>query len=202
MRVTIYTFKGGQGKSSICLNMALTRNEYGVITNDPYPMLAKVLPEDRLLILDPDQDVPDLSEHPNIIFDLGGHVDHRAVKALEISDFVIVPVVYEALPELNAAVDSITELQEFNKNIIIVSNKTRDNDFEEFKAAFSGNYNYPIFQLKFSKSVHHLYDEKVSIKDMCAQGGLKKHNYKEISDQFDALFNHIFSSKKSLKKLG
>jgi|GEM_PF-3900400 len=46
MKIAIYNFKGGVGKTSIALNIVLSaKDDYGVITNDFYSPIEKVLLE-------------------------------------------------------------------------------------------------------------------------------------------------------------
>ena len=48
MKIVIFNIKGGQGKTSLAVNLALTLNA-GVITNDVYSPIEKVLPEKQFM---------------------------------------------------------------------------------------------------------------------------------------------------------
>ena len=81
MKITIFSLKGGVGKTSISVNLALTL-KYGVITNDVYTPLERVVSKESLLKLEQNQALPDLPESYDIIFDFGGYVDSRVIKAI------------------------------------------------------------------------------------------------------------------------
>ena len=78
MKTTVYNFKGGVGKTVLSLNLALTM-EYSIVTNDIYSPIEKVLDEDRILKIHHDEILPAFPADYNIIFDLGGHIDKRAI---------------------------------------------------------------------------------------------------------------------------
>ncbi len=88
MKITVYNFKGGTGKTSISMNLALTM-DYSVVTNDLYSPLEKVLDDKRILKLNHDDNLPVFPENYDLIFDFGGHVDVRAIEALKQSRWVI-----------------------------------------------------------------------------------------------------------------
>lgn len=81
MKITVYNFKGGTGKTSIALNLALTM-QYAIISNDTYSPLEKVLDPKKFIKLEAGKDLPNLPEKYFIIFDLGGHIDPRAISAM------------------------------------------------------------------------------------------------------------------------
>ena len=186
MKILIYNIKGGQGKTDIALNLALTM-DYNLITNDPLSPIEIVLSEERFLKLDRDEPLPEIPLEYDVIFDFGGYIDTRAINALKQADWVLVPVVNE-FKDVHTTVNFIQEIEGYNKNIIIVANRTLKGDFEEIKEIMKEFYpDFPVLEIKQSRAMPNILKEKISIKDMVAQGGLKKFSYSSINKQFSRL---------------
>lgn len=189
MKTTVYNFKGGVGKTVISINLALTMG-YSIVTNDIYSPVEKVLDEDRILKIHHDEILPVFPEAYNLIFDLGGHIDKRAISAIRQSDFVLVPVI-EGFINIQVTIDTITELVDLNQNIIIVANQTKPGDMQEITNAIKQFFNVPVFEIKQSKSLSNIFKDKKSIRDMVSEGGLKKYHFNAVADQFDVIIGYM-----------
>ena len=77
--ITIYNFKGGAGKTSCAMNIALTM-DYGVVTNDIYSPIEEVF--DNVLKVSPSEEFPDFPTDAEVIFDLGGYIEARSITVL------------------------------------------------------------------------------------------------------------------------
>jgi cellulose biosynthesis protein BcsQ len=189
MKITIYNFKGGVGKTSIALNIALSL-DMGIITNDVYSPIENILPEKQFIKLEKDDSIPEIPEGMNIIFDLGGYIDTRAIEALKQSDIVLIPVINDLI-NLQVTIDFIYEIQEFNQNLLIIANRTTKDDFLNISRSIGKFYPYPVLELKNSRVFSNLFQEKKSIRDIVKQGGLKAYAYRAINEQFDKLLKVI-----------
>jgi len=189
VHLTIYNFKGGVGKTSIALNIALARN-FGIVTNDVYSPLERVLPEKQFLKIYQNKPFPTLSNEINVIYDLGGRIDKRAIGVIKESDFVIIPTTGDYI-NLQVTIDAIAEIEKYSKKIIIVANRAQKNDFSEIKKNLNIFYNYFVIELKESKVFSNIFKEKKSISAICNKGGLKAYSYRIINEQFNILLNHI-----------
>ena len=189
MIITVYNFKGGVGKTSIALNIALSL-DMGIITNDIYSPIENILPEKQFIKLEKDMPIPDIPEGMNIIFDLGGYVDQRAIEAIKQSDKVLIPVTNDLI-NLQVTINAIDEIREFNENLLIIANRTVKDDFSDISQGIKQFYDFPVLELKQSRVFSNLFQEKKSIRDIVKQGGLKAYSYRIINEQFDELLKAI-----------
>ena len=189
MITIVYNFKGGEGKTKIATNLALTMN-HAIITNDVYSPIDKIFPKEKVLKLYPQDTIPDFDVKDDIVFDLGGYADTRVVSLLKKAKHIIVPITNEE-DNIEVAIGAIDEIAKYNNNIVIVVNKASGNDFEEVSKDIKALYDYPIFEIKKSRVVRKLTSECVSIRELARRGGLFQYNYGKIADQFDDLINFI-----------
>ena len=189
MKLVIYNFKGGVGKTDIALNLALELN-CGIVTNEPYSPLEMVLPENRILKLTDNQNLPDFPDDMDLIFDFGGYLDKRVSDAFRQSDKILVPVINE-IKDLQITVNLIQEIEPINKNIVIIVNKTEKNDFQEAKKILHKFYRYPAFEIKKSRALPGIMQSKQSIGETVKGGGLRAYSYRTIALQFEELINHL-----------
>jgi len=189
MITVIYNFKGGEGKTKIATNLALTM-KHSIVTNDVYSPIDKIFPQEKVLKLYPKDEMPDFDANDDIVFDLGGYADARVISVLKKAKYIIIPITNEE-DNIEVAIGAIDEIGKHNKNIVIIVNKSTGNDFNEVSADLGKMYNYPIFEIKKSRVVRRLTAEGKSIRELANQGGLFKYNYSKIADQFDDLINFI-----------
>ena len=188
MAISIFSAKGGVGKTMISLNYAFTKG-WAIVTNDLLSPLDKVMKPESLKKLGLDEEIPDYDKSAPIIYDLGGHLDRRIIKAFKQSEMIIVPVL-EDFVCMQVTVNTLKEIEVYNKNIIILANRiTSDKEFEKIKQSFELFFDYPIIRLKESKSLSKVFTDRKSIEKMVSEGGLKKHHYTKVKEQFDLLIS-------------
>jgi len=193
MKITIWSLKGGVGKTSIALNLALSCN-CKIITNERYSLLTDVLNEENLLQLGVSEKIPQLGKEDKIIFDMGGTVDKRIIDCLKQSELVLVPTTANDI-DIQGCISTVMELQDYiekEKITIIVNNTTGKKDLEKVRSIINQicEHKYKFFELKRSRALVNIFDSKKSIKEM-SKKGLRKNSYRKINEQFNNLINFI-----------
>lgn len=207
MKIAVYSFKGGVGKTAISVNCCLTTGA-ALITNDYHnTIIESVIPLQRLLKLKPGEDFPDIPDDVDVVYDLGGYVDPRVVKPLTTVDWVLIPV-ENTKEALQAAIHTVAEVRVYNQEIIIIANKLkrsgleniqkiiwetttpRDDDGQQIMAK-----RLPILPLKSTTAFEHVTDKSKSLQQLVDAKGILAYHFKEPSQQFEQILNCIRCTK-------
>jgi cellulose biosynthesis protein BcsQ len=191
MKITIFNIKGGQGKTSIAGNLALTMNA-GIITNDIYSPLEAILPSNQFIKVHPKDSFPIIPEDVPIIYDLGGWVDTRIVPVLKGSDLIIIPVINDFVNN-QVTLNTLEEARKYNKNISIVVNRAEKGDFECISTLINNFYSqeHPILELKKTTAFSKIFEKQKSIQKIIEEDKVFAFAYRQVSEQFDHLIEHI-----------
>jgi hypothetical protein len=73
----------------------------------------------------------------------------------------------------------------------VIGNRTTKGEFNDIHTAINNFYKYPIFEIKKSKAIPNIFNERKSIREMVGDGGLKAFHYKSICDQFDTVVKFL-----------
>ena len=122
--MTVYSLKGGVGKTSIALNLAVEL-KHNLIDNDPFGGVTELLNKGKKKKIgySVNEDEEFISKSRNTIYDFGGFKDNRTHSILSKSDVVIIPTLH-SYGDIKSTVSAIKRLKELNqKNIIVVINK-------------------------------------------------------------------------------
>lgn len=197
-RITVYHIKGGVGKTRIALNLAMTLDT-AIVTNDEYSVVRKVLSSNRHKILKENEQLPEYSHEIPIIFDLGGRTDYRGIEALQQSQFVIMPLLTHK-EDFQIGLDFIEEVKRYNDNIIIVINKTKPGEFKKIEKVCRDFYpELAVFEIKESKVMSYLVDQKISIEEIAEKNKLQRRHYEKVAHQFNDIINHMLINYETVK---
>lgn len=207
MKIAVYSSKGSAGKTPISANIALDKG-FSIGTNEAFHIYDSLIHDNQLIALDTEEPFPAKLADIDIVFDLAGSISKLAVSitsALSMADVVLVPI-YNEYKSLVAGLNTIHQIQEYNSNIIVVATKLQKGKREMFVGDWTQSADYKnictavhekfgeeikVLPLKFSKVFDNIFEEKKSIKQIMAMSSLAKHNYHEISEQFEDIYQAI-----------
>ena len=191
---TFFSLKGGVGKSSlasaICMELHDDDEKVLFITNDAISPLEKILGEDKVLKIGQNDSFPELNTEDDVIIDLGGFVDDRAITILKNSKQIVLPTLGSFL-SLSGLISTLQEVEPFNKEITIVLNRIEKKEVEKIIEFIRSDYSYPIFKVKSSKCFENLHYQNKSISQMMREEPLRKGSYKEVHAQIQELIQHL-----------
>lgn len=208
MKIAVYNAKGSAGKTPIATNIAIDR-EYAIGTNELFHVFEGFIPEERLLALQMEEAFPTIPADIDIVFDLAGSISehsHSITSALKQADLVIVPV-WNEVKALNATVGTIQEVSRFTSNILVIATKLLkgrketlpNGDWSKSEAFLNvknvvearASFSVPVLPLKFSAVFDAIFEHEQSIRELMQGDPLAAYNYREVSRQFDEIYNHI-----------
>lgn len=207
MKITVFSAKGGVGKTPIAYNIAKDLG-YAMGTNETVHVLDQVMEEESLIAVPPNEEFPEFGDEIDIVFDLGGALGEDSapsiVSAVRQSDLVLVPVDNE-YKSINGAYHSIVEVLPHNENILLVVTKlekrkgeifshwSKSADFVEVTDTLSKllEKKLPAFPLKQSKVFRHIFDREMSVAEICSMGGVDKFHFDLVAKQFAEIYDFI-----------
>lgn len=213
MKVTVYTGKGGAGKTPISVNLALEHG-WGIATNDTISVLSILegLPEERVIEILPQEEFPKFPEAIDVVFDLGGAISTGSspsiLSAIKQSDCVLVPI-ENNVQSIAGGIVTLNEIQNYNDRIVVVATKLKRTRHEpkavptQKTKAFirirdglssAGLGKFPILPLRFSEGFETIFNEGVSIEEMVRGGGLRAYSYRDLKKELSAINKFIFDS--------
>lgn len=193
MQISVMNFKGGQGKTTIALNLAYTL-DYGIVANESYSVLKNHLDDNHLLVAT--GAIP--NELDDVIYDFGGGITAHMADVIKRSKVVVIPFIVEQA-NVEVTIEAINSVLAINRNVILVPNKIKEDDkdyatmLETIKEF--GFDHLPLVPLRASTALQNIFVEHKTVAQMQAEGGLHGFNYRKITEDFNKLIELINSYK-------
>lgn len=210
MKVTVYTAKGGAGKTPISVNLALEHG-WNIATNDAISILSiqDGIEEEMLLEINPHEEFPELPDDFDVVFDLGGAISESSsasiLTAVNQSDVVIVPICNDPR-SIAGGLITLREIKPLGKRMLVVATKLERTrleparipieEIEAFRGVkdsleSQGYGDIPILPLRFSRAFENIFKTGKSIETMVRAGGIEAWSYRHLAKELEAINTFI-----------
>lgn len=191
MSIVVYSIKGGVGKTTLSVQISQML-DYTYVTNDSHSSAHNLMPEEKGFLVS-SEEYEEIPYDDRVVYDFGGFKDTRINDIIKKSNKVIIPTL-TSIVDVQATLATLKDVIEVNKNIIIVVNRTKNNNkstelkeylLEEIEKLY-GKVNIPIMFVRDSSVLEDsLFDcEYVEIK--AGNNRFKRHIYRNaIEDMID-----------------
>ena len=191
MSIVVYSIKGGEGKTTLSVQISQML-DYTYVTNDSHSSAHNLMPEEKGFLVS-SEEYEEIPYDDRVVYDFGGFKDTRINDIIKKSNKVIIPTL-TSIVDVQATLATLKDVIEVNKNIIIVVNRTKNNNkstelkeylLEEIEKLY-GKVNIPIIFVRDSSVLEDsLFDcEYVEIK--AGNNRFKRHIYRNaIEDMID-----------------
>lgn len=196
VKIVLCNFKGGPGKSTIALNLALhLGDEWAILTNDRLSAIRGVLPESRFRIIERHEDFPKVDESWKLIYDFAGDLDDRQARAIREADRVIIPTVNE-FKVLDGTLQTLEEVSKMNQRVIVIANRLglldkADRELESIEKVVRKHFGFPVLPLKQSRLFTLPEEKKVSAKAIADAAILHRMPYQKALGQLEAIVEEL-----------
>ncbi len=200
MNTLFYSRKGGQGKTTHAVAFARhsgahfltfdydngTRELYEDMLQNGY--FHEIKPTDNLVAY----------EGENHVFDFGGYLDDRIIHTAKVCDQCVIPIAFQSPAETKPFIDTVSELQKHNRNIIVLINNTEREYIDDLKDAIGKNFSYPIFIIPKTKFISKLSVYKktpIELFEGREVSILQRHHLKKLAPTFREFYNYLSKEK-------
>jgi cellulose biosynthesis protein BcsQ len=209
MKISIYSPKGGSGKTPLAINFAVDKG-YALATNESFDAFSGFFDDDLLLFVAADEEFPEIPSDIDVVFDLAGTMsknDYSTLSAIQQSDVVIVPIWNNRLSILGG-LRAIQSVHAIGRPVIVVATKLtaktkkkgqnwiESEDYQTVLSAVSSlqdelGYMPAVLPLKYSEVFETVLGECVSVDVVASKSGLAKYTHRELLGQFKDLYQEV-----------
>ncbi|MBU3014270.1 hypothetical protein KO488_05830 [Poseidonibacter lekithochrous] len=198
MSYVIYSIKGGVGKTTLSVQVSQML-DYTYVTNDSHSSAHNLMPEEKGFLVST-EDYDQIPFDENVVYDFGGFKDSRINDIIKQASKIIIPTL-TSIVDVQATIATLKDVSEINKNIIIVINRTKNNNKaielkeyleEEIKKSYKDIHFNILFVRDSSVLEDSLFDCE-AIENKAGTNRFKRHIYRNAIEDM----NNI---KKALKE--
>lgn len=194
MNIVVSSQKGGCGKTTISVLMAMHKKIDGyIVTNDDQGLFDKLFPEtfvyqEKVKVLK-DADRP-------VIYDFGGFGDGNLLKVVKKADVVLVPTL-SSLIDLKVLIDTVAELLDYNENIIVIHNRSREEGIVEDVISENFGDDVMVLTLRNSKGIDNAAKKGMSFYDYANRTPLSAVTYGNILGDLEKITDVVLAHRGS-----
>jgi hypothetical protein len=200
MNTLFYSRKGGQGKTTHAVAFARYQGAHFLTfdyDNGTRGLYEGMLPAGRFHEITPTSKLV-AYEGEDHVFDFGGYLDDRIIRAAKVCDQCVVPIAFQSPAEIKPFIDTVAELSKHNKHIVILINNTEREYLDDLQAAIRKNFSYPIFIIPRSKFISKLsVYQKTPLELLEGEGVpfLQRHHLKSLAPAFAEFYAYLSQEK-------
>jgi MinD-like ATPase involved in chromosome partitioning or flagellar assembly len=125
MSYVVYSIKGGVGKTTLSVQISQML-DFTYVTNDSHSSAHNLMPEEKGFLVSKEE-YKEIPFDENVVYDFGGFKDERIKDILTKVNKVVIPTL-TSIVDVQATLATLKDVINVNKNIIIVINRTKNNN--------------------------------------------------------------------------
>ena len=196
MSYAVYSIKGGVGKTTLSVQISQMFN-YTYVTNDSHSSAHNLMPEEKGFLVSKEE-YKEIPFDENIVYDFGGFKDERIKEVLNKVNKVLIPTL-TSIVDVQATLATLKDVAKVNKNIVIVVNRTKNNNKaselkeylqEEIKKQFK-NLHIPIIFVRDSSVLEDSLFDCEYVEDKAGSNRFKRHIYRNAIEDMIQLRQNL-----------
>jgi hypothetical protein len=124
-----------------------------------------------------------------LVIDFGGFIESRVIEAAKLADVTVVPLSYQSTADLMPAVKTVSAIEPYCDNVILLINNTKPEHVADLKDLLAKRFpKYPVLVISHSRYISRLADDGLSVFDLADLGGLERYQLRNILPQVEVLY--------------
>ncbi|WP_162984575.1 ParA family protein [Poseidonibacter antarcticus] len=190
MSYVVYSIKGGVGKTTLSVQVSQMLN-YTYVTNDSHSSAHNLMPEEKGFLVST-EDYDEIPFDENVVYDFGGFKDSRINDIIKQASKIIIPTL-TSIVDVQATIATLKDVSEINKDIIIVINRTKNNNKaielkeyleEEIKKSYK-DINFTILFVRDSSVLEDSLFDCEAIENKAGTNRFKRHIYRNAIEDMN-----------------